>query len=140
MSAFRTVCCDLSREWARGTGFPPRRTRFLKFAALVSCVPVHRSERANRRGVWSAIRLRIPGPRIASEKLNGLKQHYAADDRACKLFRSTHEGGRSPLGVLARIISELVEQDECQAAEALDGVSQAARALWTALDGIERER
>jgi hypothetical protein len=34
----------------------------------------------------------------------------------------------------------LVEQDDCHAEEVLEGVSQAARALWTALDGIERVR
>jgi pyrroloquinoline-quinone synthase len=79
-------------------------------------------------------------PRIASEKLNGLKQHYAADDRACSYFALHMKADVHHSGVWRRIISELVEQDECQAAEALDGVSQAARALWTALDGIERER
>jgi hypothetical protein len=40
--------------------------------------------------------------------------------------------------VWRKIISALVEQDERHAEEALQGVSRAARALWTALDGIER--
>jgi pyrroloquinoline-quinone synthase len=79
-------------------------------------------------------------PRIASEKLNGLKQHYGADDRTCSYFTLHMTADVHHSGVWRRIISELVEQDERHAAEALDGVSQAARALWTALDGIERER
>jgi len=34
----------------------------------------------------------------------------------------------------------MVEQDDRHAAETLEGISLAARALWTALDGIERDR
>ena len=79
-------------------------------------------------------------PRIASEKLNGLKEHYGADDRACSYFALHMNADVHHSGVWRKIISKLVEQDERHAAEALDGVSQAARALWTALDGIERER
>jgi len=79
-------------------------------------------------------------PRIASEKLTGLKKHYGADDRTCSYFALHMKADVHHSGVWRRIISELVEQDERHAAEALDGVSQAARALWTALDGIERER
>jgi pyrroloquinoline-quinone synthase len=79
-------------------------------------------------------------PRIACGKLNGLKQHYGADDRTCSYFALHMKADVHHSGDWRRIISELVEQDEHHVAEALDGVSQAARALWTALDGIERER
>lgn len=77
-------------------------------------------------------------PRIASEKLNGLKQHYCADDRTCAYFALHRVADIHHSNVWRKIISALVEQDERHAEEALQGVSRAARALWTALDGIER--
>ena len=79
-------------------------------------------------------------PRIASEKLNGLKQHYGADDRTCSYFALHEKADVHHSNVWRKIISTLVEQDDRRAEEVLDGVSQAARALWTALDGIERVR
>lgn len=79
-------------------------------------------------------------PRIASEKLNGLKQHYGADDRTCSYFALHRKADIHHSNVWRKIISNLVEQDDRQAAQSLEGVSQAARALWTALDGIDRER
>jgi pyrroloquinoline-quinone synthase len=79
-------------------------------------------------------------PRIASEKLSGLKQHYGADDRTCSYFALHRIADVHHSNVWRKIISTLVEQDERHADEILDGVSRAARALWTALDGIERDR
>jgi pyrroloquinoline-quinone synthase len=79
-------------------------------------------------------------PRIASEKLSGLKQHYGADDRACSYFALHRSADVHHSNVWRKIIAALVAQDERHAGEVLDGVSQAAQALWAALDGIERER
>ena len=79
-------------------------------------------------------------PKIAAEKLKGLKQHYGADDRACSYFTLHEKADIHHSNVWRKIICALVEQDDCHAAEALDGMSRAAQALWAALDGIERER
>jgi pyrroloquinoline-quinone synthase len=79
-------------------------------------------------------------PRIASEKLKGLKQHYGADDRTCSYFALHMKADVHHSNVWRKIISNLVEQDDQNAARSLEGVSKAAQALWTALDGIERER
>jgi len=79
-------------------------------------------------------------PRIAAEKRNGLKKHYGADDRACSYFTLHQTADIRHSNVWRKIISTLIEQDELHAAEALEGISAAARALWTALDGIERDR
>jgi pyrroloquinoline-quinone synthase len=79
-------------------------------------------------------------PKIAAEKRNGLKQHYGADDRTCSYFTVHEKADVHHAGVWRGIISSLVEKDGRNAEEALDGISRAARALWTALDGIERER
>ena len=74
-------------------------------------------------------------PRIASEKLGGLKAHYGADDHTCSYFALHMKADVHHSGVWRKIISALIEQDERHAAEALEGVSQAARALaglpWT---------
>lgn len=79
-------------------------------------------------------------PRIAAEKLSGLKEHYAADDRTCSYFALHRTADVHHSNVWRKIISNLIEKDERHAAEVLDGVSCAAHALWTALDGIERDR
>jgi len=79
-------------------------------------------------------------PKIAAEKRNGLMQHYGADDRTCSYFTLHEKADIHHAGVWRKIISTLVEQDDCHAEEALEGISRAARALWTALDGVERDR
>jgi pyrroloquinoline-quinone synthase len=79
-------------------------------------------------------------PKIAAEKRNGLKKYYGADDRTCSYFTLHEKADIHHAGVWRKIISVLVRQDDRHAAEALEGISRAARALWTALDGIERDR
>jgi pyrroloquinoline-quinone synthase len=79
-------------------------------------------------------------PQIAAEKRNGLKKHYGADDRTCSYFTLHRTTDVHHSNVWSKIISALIEQDDRLAAEALQGISRAAQALWTALDGIERER
>jgi len=79
-------------------------------------------------------------PRIASEKLAGLKQYYGADDRTCSYFTLHRAADVHHSNVWRKIISDLVAQDEQHAEGALEGISRAARALWIALDGIERDR
>jgi pyrroloquinoline-quinone synthase len=79
-------------------------------------------------------------PRIAAEKLNGLKQYYAADERTCSYFTLHRTADVHHSNLWRKIISGLVEKDEKHAEEALEGVSRGARSLWVALDGIERAR
>ena len=79
-------------------------------------------------------------PKIAAEKLAGLKKHYAADDRTCSYFALHRVADVQHSNVWRQIINELLEKDELHDAEVFDGVSKAARALWSALDGIERDR
>ena len=79
-------------------------------------------------------------PKIAAEKRNGLKKHYGADDRTCGYFTLHEKADIYHASVWRKIISALIEEDDSNAAEALEGISIAARALWMALDGIERER
>ena len=103
------------------------------FRALAKDAPV-----ATAFGAFFAYESQVP--KIAAEKRNGLKQHYGADDRACSYFTLHEKADIHHSNVWRKIISTLVEQDDCHAAEALNGMSRAAQVLWTALDGIERER
>ena len=104
-----------------------------EFRALASDAPV-----AAAFGALFAYESQVP--KIAAEKRNGLKQHYGADDRVCSYFTLHEKADVLHSNVWRKIISALVEQDSSHAAEALEGMSRAARALWSALDGIERER
>ena len=103
------------------------------FRALAKEAPV-----ASAFGALFAYESQVP--KIAAEKRNGLKQHYGADDRTCSYFTLHEKADIRHANVWRKIISALVEQDGRHAAEALEGISRAARALWTALDGIERDR
>ncbi|HLJ23570.1 MAG TPA: CADD family putative folate metabolism protein [Candidatus Acidoferrales bacterium] len=103
------------------------------FRALASEAPV-----AAAFGALFAYESQVP--KISAEKRNGLKQHYGADDRTCSYFTVHEEADVHHAGVWRGIISSLVERDGRNAEEALEGISRAARALWTALDGIERDR
>jgi hypothetical protein len=128
---------DFSKEWE---GMPPKwrkRFRFLKYATWWRHSALWQLKRlAAAFGALFAYESQVP--RIASEKLSGLKQHYCADDRTCAYFALHRVADIHHSNVWRRIISALVEQDERHAEEALQGVSRAARALWTASDGIER--
>ena len=79
-------------------------------------------------------------PRIAAEKRSGLVRHYGADARTCGYFTVHEIADVHHAGVWRRMISEMVEVDDARALQALEGISTAARALWTALEGIERDR
>jgi len=103
------------------------------FRALTKEAPV-----ASAFGALFAYESQVP--KIAAEKRNGLKQHYRADDRTCSYFTLHEKADIHHASVWRKIISTLVEQDDRHAEEALEGISSAARALWTALDGIERDR
>ena len=78
-------------------------------------------------------------PRVAVEKARGLREQYGADDRACRYF-DVHKTADVHH---ARVWSELLEKcvtDEAARERAEVAAEEAAQALWTALDGIERER
>jgi len=79
-------------------------------------------------------------PKIAAEKRSGLKRHYGADDQTCSYFTLHETVDVHHASVWRKIISSLIEEDSRHATDALEGISRAARALWTALDGIERDR
>ena len=78
-------------------------------------------------------------PRVAKEKARGLKEMYGADSRTSRYFTLHTTADVRHSQTWKELLSKEVT-DEASAARALDSAESAAKALWTALDGIERER
>jgi len=78
-------------------------------------------------------------PRVAKEKARGLKEMYGADNATCRYFTLHTTADVRHSQVWKELLSKEVA-DEASATRALDAAETAAKALWTALDGIERER
>ena len=83
-------------------------------------------------------------PRVAKEKARGLRELYGADDKACRYFDLHQTADVHHANVwreqLAQLIAETDASDAGVAERALAAAESAAKALWRALDGIERER
>ena len=85
-------------------------------------------------------------PRVAKEKARGLRDLYGADDKTCRYFDLHQTADMHHASVwreqLAQLIAQnLMAQNEDGVAErALTAAESAAKSLWRALDGIERER
>lgn len=78
-------------------------------------------------------------PRIAQEKARGLREMYGADAKTCAYF-TLHQTADVHH---ARVWSEQLEKavrDGDSEARALASAEKIARALWHALDGIEKKR
>jgi pyrroloquinoline-quinone synthase len=79
-------------------------------------------------------------PRVAQEKARGLREWYAADEKACRYFTLHATADVYHANVWRELLARGVEADPQCAGAALDAAESAARALWAALDGIEAER
>ena len=79
-------------------------------------------------------------PRVAQEKARGLRESYAADEKTCRYFTLHATADVHHANVWKQLLARRVEADPQGAEAALDAAESAARALWTALDGIEAER
>ena len=79
-------------------------------------------------------------PRVAREKVRGLREMYGANARSCGYF-TLHQTADVHHAQVWKEQLELELEADPQAAEAaLEAAEAAARALWKALDGIERQR
>src|SRR3954468_24573641 len=76
-------------------------------------------------------------PRVATEKARGLRAFYGADDKACRYFDVHQTADLHHSSVWREQLGKLVTSD-ADAGRALTAAESAAKALWTALDGIER--
>jgi pyrroloquinoline-quinone synthase len=79
-------------------------------------------------------------PEIAVTKAKGLAQHYAADAATAKYFTLHQTADVAHAAVWRDLIDKQLAADPAAEEAALDSAERAARALWSALDGVERER
>lgn len=79
-------------------------------------------------------------PRVAREKARGLSEMYAADEKTCGYFTLHTTADVYHSNVWRTQLTRLVANDEDMQQRALTAAENAARCLWQALDGIERQR
>jgi pyrroloquinoline-quinone synthase len=79
-------------------------------------------------------------PAIATTKAEGLAAHYGTEGAAARYFTLHQTADVAHASVWRELIDkELVASPESEEA-ALDAGERAAKALWVALDGVERQR
>lgn len=79
-------------------------------------------------------------PRVAAEKARGLREMYGANDKTCGYFTLHTTADVYHSRVWRNQLAKLVEHDLAAAEPALASAENTAKAVWTALDGIEAAR
>jgi len=79
-------------------------------------------------------------PRVAEEKARGLRELYGADEKTCAYFTLHTTADLYHSRVWRHQLAKLVERNPDAAEKALQAGENAAKALWSALDGIEEKR
>lgn len=79
-------------------------------------------------------------PRIATEKERGLRAWYGADDRTCRYFTLHQTADLYHSQVWRKLLEKNLTKDPAVANKALEAAENAAKALWTVLDGMEARR
>jgi len=79
-------------------------------------------------------------PRVAAEKERGLKEMYGADEKTSYYFTLHKAYDIVHSQTWLKLLTEEVGDDSEKQAAALVTAEKSAKALWKALDGIERRR
>lgn len=79
-------------------------------------------------------------PRVAKEKARGLREVYGADGKACSYFTLHTTADVFHSQVWRQQLAKRLESHPDAAEKVLAAGEAAAKALWTALDGIEARR
>ena len=79
-------------------------------------------------------------PRVSTEKDRGLRERYGAGERTTRYFTLHATADVYHSNAWREQLAKRVEEDPKAATQALDAAENAAKALWTALDGIESRR
>jgi pyrroloquinoline-quinone synthase len=79
-------------------------------------------------------------PHVAKEKARGLREMYGADAKTCGYFTLHTTADVHHSSVWRDQLGKVVENDPEAQQRALVAAENAARLLWRALDGVERER
>lgn len=125
-----------------GAGDAEVRTRTLQpeSAALIATFRrfAQQGDTAAALAAFYAYESRVPA--IAHEKAAGLQQHYAADAATCRYFTLHQTADVHHAEVWQQAIDAELERNPASAEAALDAAETTAKALWSALDGVERLR
>jgi pyrroloquinoline-quinone synthase len=79
-------------------------------------------------------------PRVAAEKARGLREMYGVDDKTCGYFTLHTVADVHHSNVWRSQLETMVEDNPAAEQRALAAAENAAKALWSALDGIEAAR
>lgn len=79
-------------------------------------------------------------PRVAGEKARGLKKMYGADEKTCAYFTLHSTADVYHAQVWRQQLARRLKENPEAAEPALIAAEKAAKALWSALDGIEARR
>jgi pyrroloquinoline-quinone synthase len=79
-------------------------------------------------------------PRVAQEKARGLREMYGASDKTCAYFTLHATADIHHSKIWRQQLAQSLETDLSLAERALPAGEGAAKALWRALDGIDRRR
>jgi pyrroloquinoline-quinone synthase len=79
-------------------------------------------------------------PRIAAEKERGLRAWYGADDRTCRYFTLHQTADVYHSQVWRKLLEKNLAKNPDVTDKALKAAENAAKALWTVLDGMEARR
>ena len=79
-------------------------------------------------------------PRVALEKSRGLREMYGASEKTCAYFTLHATADIHHANIWRQQLAKCLERDPQLADKALAAGEHTARALWQALDGIDRRR
>ncbi len=79
-------------------------------------------------------------PRVATEKERGLRERYGADERTTRYFSLHATADVYHANVWRDQLGKQLTENPGASEKALNSAESAAKALWTALDGIEARR
>jgi pyrroloquinoline-quinone synthase len=134
---------EMWMDFARGMGAPEAEVRERNVSNETRAMLAHfRAEMHNSPATALAALYTYESrvPAIAKTKADGLKQHYGADDRTRRYFTVHTTADVHHARVWRNALSEELLKHPEQTEAALSAAEDAARVLWTALDGVEAAR
>jgi len=140
---------DLWMDFALGMGATRDEVRTFEVQAEMTCLlETYRGLMARAAGGGSGVAAALAGlyayeskvPAIAVTKADGLAGHYGADDATAKYFTVHQTADVRHAAVWRGLIEEQIASVPGAEEAAIKAGECAAKALWLALDGIERRR
>ena len=135
---------DLWMDFATGMGATPASVRARALAAETAALIEHFRAAMQQESAAAALAAlyayesRVPA--IARTKAEGLGQHYQADAATARYFTLHQTADLHHSQVWREALQAELSAHPGQREAALDAAERTAAALWSALDGIERQR